>query len=258
VAYQDPYRRRQVDRTGLIAVVIAFVALVGMLLAVPGLLPTPVRNLVGLGPQRVALPPTPSGTGPYKLLATQDGSKKPVGYDPCKRIEIRVNLDGAPPGSLELVKQAMGVVERATGLRFDYLGTTDQRPQWEDETVPVIAGRPHTSPVLVSWATSREVKALAGDVAGLGGSVSVPDSSGVRWFVTGGITLDSDDFEKIDSSDEGRPEELAIILHEFGHLVGLAHVHDDNELMNASNVGVLGYGPGDLEGLAAIGSIDCG
>lgn len=258
MSFHEPSRRRQVDRTGLLALLVSAVALVGMFVAVPGLLPTPVRNLVGLGPQRVALPPTPSGTGPYSFLVTQDASKDPVGYDPCKKIEIRVNLDGAPRGSLELVKQAMGVVERATGLRFDYLGTTDLRPQWEDETVPVILGKPRTAPVLVSWATSKEVKELAGDVAGLGGSVAVPDDSGRKWFVTGGITLDSDDFRDIDGSSQGRPEELAILLHEFGHLVGLAHVHDDNELMNADNVGVLGYGPGDLLGLAALGSIDCG
>ena len=35
----------------------------------------------------------------------------------------------------------------------------------------------------------------------------------------------------------GRAFERAIVLHELGHLVGLAHVSDQSELMNADNVG---------------------
>ena len=45
--------------------------------------------------------------------------------------------------------------------------------------------------------------------------------------------------------------------HEFGHLVGLGHVDDPDEIMNKHGVRVSTYGPGDLEGLARIGSIDC-
>lgn len=256
--YREPRRPR--DRTGLIALAIAAVCMVGMVVVVPSILPPAFRDALGLGPERVALPPDPSGTGPYAFLQTQPGDPgTPVGYDPCERIAIRVNTDGAPNYSLELVEQAMGVVEQATGLRFDYQGTTDARPRWEDETVPVLMGRPRSSPVLVSWADEDEVDALAGDVAGVGGSVAVSASAGGRMrYVTGGITLDKDAFAAIHTTRDGRAEELAIILHEFGHLVGLGHVEAPGELMNAENVGRLSFGPGDLEGLRRIGSIDCG
>ncbi|MET3962279.1 hypothetical protein ABIE44_002213 [Marmoricola sp. OAE513] len=258
MSYGEPARGRSVDRTGLIALVVAAVALVGMVAVVPSLLPQRVQDLLGIGPERVALPPTPTGTGPYEFLATQPGDRNtPVGYSPCERIAIRVNPQGAPPKSLALVQQAMEVVEQASGLRFDYQGTTSRRPQWEAETVPVIMGQVRTSPVLVSWADSEEVEALAGDVAGVGGSVSFPDGNGTERYVTGGITLDVDDFADIHDSPAGRREELAILLHEFGHLLGLAHVDDPGELMNEDNVGRLGFGPGDLQGLAKIGGIDC-
>lgn len=251
--------RAQADRTGLVALVIALVAAVGAVIAVPSLLPTPLRDLVGLGPERLGEPPHPTGSGPYAFLATQPGDRdRPVGYDPCERIPIRVNLAGAPSGSLDLVKQAIGVVEGATGLRFDYQGTSSARPRWHAETVPVILGRPQAAPVLVSWATAEEVGALAGRVAGVGGSVAIADSNGEQRYVTGGITLDADAFAAIDAGGSGKAEELAIVLHEFGHLVGLGHVADDGELMNAENTGQLGFGPGDLVGLAKIGSIDCG
>lgn len=251
--------REQVDRTGLIALLIAVVAGVGMVVAVPSLLPTPLRDLVGLGPERLGQAPNPTGSGTYAFLATQPSDPDvPVGYDPCKRIPVRVNFDGAPDGSLELVEQAMAVVEEATGLRFDYQGTTDRRPQWEGETIPLIFGQPKASPVLISWATVDEVDVLAGRVAGVGGSVAIPDGGGTNRYVTGGITLDAEAFAEIDASSGGRAEELAILLHEFGHLVGLDHVEDNGELMNAENLGLLGFGPGDLLGLARLGRIDCG
>ncbi|MCX6396713.1 MAG: matrixin family metalloprotease [Propionibacteriales bacterium] len=249
----------QVDRTGLIAGVVALAAAVGMVVAVPSLLPSGLRDVVGLGPERFADAPDPSGTGPYAFLATQAGDPDvPVGYDPCQRIPLRVNLAGAPPGSLELVMRAIAIVEGATGLRFDYRGQTGARPRWEGETVPVILGQPKASPVLVSWATADEVDALAGRVAGVGGSVAVPDGGGIERYVTGGITLDSEAFAEIDATDDGRADQLAILLHEFGHLVGLDHVDDRGELMNAVSAGRTSYGPGDLRGLAAVGSIDCG
>lgn len=249
--------REQADRTGVIALVIALVAGVGMVIAVPSLLPSSLRDLVGLGPERLGEAPDPSGTGPYEFLATQPGDPDvPVGYNPCERIPIRVNLDGAPAGSLELVQRAMNIVESATGLRFDYQGSTDRRPQWEGETIPVILGQPKASPVLVSWASADEVDVLEGRVAGVGGSVAIADG-GTERYVTGGITLDTDAFAEIDASEGGQDEELAILLHEFGHLVGLDHVDDEGELMNAENVGRLDYGPGDLLGLSKIGKIDC-
>ena len=44
--------------------------------------------------------------------------------------------------------------------------------------------------------------------------------------------------------------------HEFGHVVGLDHVDDPAELIQY-NMGVTAYGPGDLEGMARLGSIPC-
>ena len=50
----------------------------------------------------------------------------------------------------------------------------------------------------------------------------------------------------------------AIVLHELAHVVGLAHVSEPMELMFADNTGQVSLGPGDLEGLARLGSLPCG
>jgi hypothetical protein len=77
-------------------------------------------------------------------------------------------------------------------------------------------------------------------------------------YVTGGVTLDRAVFQELSKSADGRREARAIVLHEFGHLVGLAHVKDPDELMNGENLGLLDFGPGDLAGLARVGSTPCG
>ena len=41
-------------------------------------------------------------------------------------------------------------------------------------------------------------------------------------------------------------------------MVGLDHVDSDDELMYEDNIGQTDLGPGDLEGLAKLGAVDCG
>ena len=94
------------------------------------------------------------------------------------------------------------------------------------------------------------------DVAGLGGSPSIATPAGGQRFVAGAIALSHLYYQQWD--EQGwHEEELAVLLHEFGHVFGLAHVHSDRELMNEDNVGLTHFGPGDLEGLRLLGQGPC-
>jgi hypothetical protein len=204
-----------------------------------------LRRLVGLGGERLdAAPVVPDGPGSYQFLQSQPQSDEPVGYDPCRAIEVEVNPERAPEGYDELVETAIAHTSGATGLRFERVGLTDRRP-------PKLA-TPRRQPVLVAWATADEVPELAGDVAGIGGSTAVERGFRDRSYVTGQVVLDAAVFDDI---ADGAAQ--AIIDHEFGHLVGLDHVDDPRELMYSDNVGLTTYGPGDLKGLARIGNIPC-
>ena len=56
-----------------------------------------VRRLVGLGDDRLdAAPTVPDSSGSYAFLQTQPQTDEPVGYDPCRVIEVEVNPAGAP------------------------------------------------------------------------------------------------------------------------------------------------------------------
>lgn len=250
--------RRPLDARGGLSFLVALSALVLLVLVQPGLLPAPARDLAGLGPKRVLAAPHPGGSGSFAFLSHQPGDPAtPVAYDPCHPVMVRINPAGGPPGAVDLVRHALAEVSSATGLELRYDGLTDERPNWQTTFVPAYVGHPHARPVLVSWANQAEVSQLAGDVAGIGGSVGVPEADGVVRYVTGGVTLDTESFAQLERRANGTSLMSAIVLHELGHVVGLAHVHDPGELMNADNVGLLGFGPGDRLGLARLGSGSC-
>ncbi len=221
----------------------------------PSTVPPEVRSLLGVGPSRLAAP-APVGTeGSYSFLQHQPGDPEtPVTYNPCEVIRVQINPDGvADPGlARQVVRSAMERVSEATGLRLEYDGSSDRRPRWRTPTQPILGD---ADPALVSFATSDEVSALEGRVAGIGGSTSVR-RGGFAEYVSGQVTLDIDTFDDL-LADERTEVARAIAMHELGHLVGLGHVDDERELMNARNQGQLDFGPGDLRGLALLGRGRC-
>jgi hypothetical protein len=98
---------------------------------------------------------------------------------------------------------------------------------------------------------------LAGDVAGIGGSVAVGTPVGRLRYATDAVTLDTGTYARLEHERDGESEERAILLHELGHVLGLAHVEDPNELMYDDNIGLRDFGPGDLKGLAKLGHGRC-
>ncbi len=252
-----PRRPRRPRRTsGVLPGLLITVLMVGFVVALaPGDTYAAVRRLVGMGAERLgAAPEVPAGEGKYRFALTQPGSDQPVGYDPCQVVPVEVNPDGAPERWPELVDTAVSRTSEATGITFELVGESDDRDFFERRQTPF--GDP--PPVLVGWATDEEVEALAGDVAGLGGSTAVEKPGGRRYYTTGSIALDADTFSALEQGgDDDREVSQAIVDHEFGHLVGLAHVNDPRELMHAEGVSTLRYGAGDIEGLARLGNVPC-
>ena len=202
---------------------------------------------------------TPSAapdTGTYAFVQTQPGGTDPVAYDPCRPVHWVMRPDGAPPGAPGLVEEALSRLSAASGLRFVHDGTTDEA--WSEDRAAFQPGRygDRWAPVLVSWATPGEVPALEGTVAGVAGSQAV--TAGGPWvFVTGTVTIDAGWAEGPARSPDGRAEVRGVLMHEFGHLVGLDHVDDPAELMAPEYRGQEGFGPGDLAGLARLGRGAC-
>jgi hypothetical protein len=196
-------------------------------------------------------PAIPDGDGAFAFMNVQSDGSTPVTYDPCRRIKLEINPENAPPDYRNLVEDAIEHTATATGFEFDIIGETDSR-QFEQR----VFGAATAPPVLVAWADAEEVPDLEGDIAGVGGSSRLEVLPNFLQYVTGTVILDQDVYSKL-AANHDRAHAQAIIDHEFGHLVGLAHVKDSGELMYKDNVGQTHYGPGDLEGLARLGNVTC-
>ncbi len=238
-----PQRQRTLT---VISAVVTTVALAAYLVLAPGTAAR-VRSMVGLdGVTRQDSPGTP-----YAFLQVDPVTGDPIAWDRCRTIEYVVNPAGAPSGWPTLLDDAVARMERASGLTLDSLGETTDR-DFEDRDPTGYS----PDPVLVGWADAEEVPDLAGDVAGIAGAMSTGDNRGLR-LRSGAMVLDSGLFA--DLEDDGRRDvAVAIVLHELGHVVGLDHVDDPGELMNAEGVAPRPrFGPGDLEGLAALADVPC-
>lgn len=132
-----------------------------------------------------------------------------------------VNPQGAPAGGVDVVHEGFRRLNAASGgnVQWRYGGTTT--------ATGAQSGR-----VIVAW------RDLEPGVYGRG--VPQPWPTADRW--TGGVLL----------IDPSWPTNLGIVLHELGHVAGLAHVESAEEVMYANATVVLRrteYGAGDLAGL---------
>src|SRR5690606_20912261 len=151
-------------------------------------------------------------------------------------IHVWTNADVAPPGTDGLVGEALDSIADATGLVFVDEGAT---------SAAVIQDLPERTDgwrtdVIIVWATPEDEPDLAGDTAGMGGSLWWRDPD---WYEGGSILLDAPQLADI-LDHEGTDAVLAVIMHEVAHVVGLGHVDDPLELMHPqARRGVLTFGP---------------
>jgi hypothetical protein len=205
---------------------------------------------------QLVVPTEPPVAGQWSFMEKQDG--KPVRWDPCRTIHYRVRLGPGPTNGIALVQQAADIVSRDTGLAFVYDGPTDDVPQSGSEHV-VLSGPGLTEypPVTIAWAGPDETnlydREAASEALGFGGPSAV-NLGGTEVYVSGEIVMrPTPDYPSTfgPGATEGN-----VLLHEFGHLVGLDHVDDPAEVMTPalSRTGPNGYGPGDLRGLWLLGA----
>ena len=208
-------------------------------------------------PRGIPLEPPAQG-GPHGFVAFQADGVTPVAYDPCRPIHYVLRPEGAPAGGEEVVRAAIARMSEVTGLEFIGDGTTDETSTRDRPIYQPDRYGDRWAPVLIAWETEAQNPDLAGDTVGEAGSVAVSLGPGPRVFVTGTVSLDAGRLPEILALRDGDETARAIVLHELGHLVGLTHVDDPDQLMYPETRGDLaGFAAGDLTGLAALGRGAC-
>jgi hypothetical protein len=187
----------------------------------------------------------------YAFMDTQDG--RPVTYSSCGLLQVAVYPAGGPPDAEQLVREAVAQMRSATGLDIVVIGSFGgHAPGWNFQAAPIHPD----DPISVSWQDGAAIARMTDDVAGLGGSPVVDNAYGGRQRVAGTIALSRSVYRGLEERGE-HDQALAILLHEFGHVLGLDHVSSPGELMYEDNIGRTTLGPGDLEGLRLLGQGPC-
>lgn len=232
-----------------VLVLAALMLAAGLLLIVPTAPGQEFRALIHFHqPSRILRAvPIPRDGGHYAFEQTQPGGKAPVTYSPCKPIAYVVNISRGPSNALAFISAAVAVISKATGLAFEDRGVTDDT-NYEH--------RSSGDPVLIGFVAPGGLQGMSVDSRhiGLGGSTAYDVGFGRRMYRTGMVALRSDWFRTPGISTA---QKQAVVMHELGHVVGLDHVEDPHELMDAENTGVTTLGPGDREGLALLGRGAC-
>jgi hypothetical protein len=210
-------------------------------------------SVLGTPPE---VPALPEGTA-YQFSAHAAGTGDPVTWSPCRPIHYVVREANQPVQGGALLEEAIATTSAVTGLRFVSDGTTGEGPSAERPAYQPDRYGDRWAPVLVAWATPGEVADFAGDVAGEAGPVRITTPSGQMTYVSGTVYLDPTKFSQALTGFGPEPAR-ALVLHELGHLVGLAHVTDPNAIMFPQlHPEVIRYSPGDQAGFAALGRGPC-
>ena len=139
----------------------------------------------------IGVPPSAAASGGYRFMAMQDDGSSPVAYDPCRPIHYVIRESGAPPNGTQLIASAVASVSTATGLQFVYDGTTTETPAPQRTPYQPDRYGDRWAPVLFSWVTPEESPDVAGNVAGIAGSVHLSVADSPRVYVTGTVELDA-------------------------------------------------------------------
>ena len=172
-----------------------------------------------------------------------------VRWNPCEVITFKVNATGGPERAVKQVKQALARVAAATGLRFKYEGSTKAIPWRTDGRKPEYSDAALT----ISWATPKQVSPLREWTAGWGGGWYSGDV-----VYKGGIALDRTGTSSLENGFGTGATWGALLIHEIGHVIGLGHVMESEQVMYPSILPttVGRFGAGDLAGLRDQGAME--
>lgn len=192
----------------------------------------------------------------YRIIGGPQGPR----WEACRPIHYVVRPGGEGDRFDAILRSAVAEVSRDTGLKFVDDGTTTEAPlrtASRDLYQPAKYGD-RWAPVLIAWSNVGESPHLAGRVEGFARPGWWAGRGEPERLVSGSVTYDVDKLQVLDG-ELGDGAVRTVVLHELGHLVGLAHVKDPTQVMNPT-VGrgaPSHFAAGDLTGLAALGSGPC-
>jgi hypothetical protein len=208
-------------------------------------------------------PKTPASGGLYQLFPPVQGLMVRWSCDP---ITYRVNVQYADDKSAALrdAKGAVARISKASGLKFQYLGTTTELCQtastvksahlvinWHPKGATFfngVAGKGGFHPTVITDTTGQQRASISRGCVSINTSTKLRPGFGSAYRNKPGGGWDA-------YSVRGH-----VLLHEIMHAMGMDHVNSEAEIMNPVadlSRKPVQFGPGDKRGLAVVGKTGC-
>jgi hypothetical protein len=172
-------------------------------------------------------------------------SSAAVHWNACAPLSWAFDPAGAPAGGFAAVQRAVAAMATASRTRWVYAGRTSAVPTGSYLTPS--SGRP----VLIGWTDAQHSSLLAG------ASPKVVAQTQTAWdgglYTSAVVALN----DRTTMALTGGGSWTTTVLHELGHVMGLAHSQDHDSLMYPLKQSrITGLQPVDLEALARLRSCE--
>src|SRR5688572_7584705 len=225
-----------------------------------GPLPSPSASLIGT-PSPTPLPspttsPRPKVDGAFRFLERVGGG--PVRWDPCETITYAVNAAGARSPVRADLNEALRRLSRATGIEFRSVGTTQETFIRAYQRMRY-GGVIRKAALILIWVDHVDYRAILHRLHDPRPSIAFAKTMAGLFenqdqYFGGIVVMDAD--ATASRGFGSRYAHGSVLLHELGHIMGLDHVTDADQLMYSgrhAHLGLRDLGPGDLEGLRRLG-----
>jgi Matrixin len=219
--------------------------------------PSPTQPTATGAPSPSITPsPRPKVDGAFRFLERVGDA--PVRWNPCDEISYAVNTAGASSSIRSDLREALARVTRATGIDFRSVGTT-REPFFRAYQRMRFHGVIGRAELIIIWVDHDGYQAILQRLQDPRPSIAFAKTmAGVTadqdQYFGGIIVMDAEATARLGFTD--RYTHGSVLLHELGHIMGLDHVKDPDQLMYSGrfpSFGLHDFGPGDLEGLRRLG-----